>query len=180
MSRGGRRRRGRRGPRPDQPAKPQSQGQQQTGARPGGRRRRRRGSGGGEPTGFAAAVKEMSFRQATLQTLPDDGQVLDEVIGDLKTEYGVPATPQEYRLFIKIPVAEEASEKVAVEAVRVDPRDEEASVDGEVPKARRRRRGRRRRRPGSGESDTATPDGVNDLPADDGSPGADDAGGGTI
>lgn len=179
MSRGGRRRRGRRGPRSDQPAKPQSQGQQQTGARPGGRRRRRRGGGGGEATGLATAVKEMSFRQATLQTLPDDGQVLDEVISDLKTEYGVPATPQEYRLFIKIPAAEEASEKVAVE-VRVDPRDEEASVDGEMPKTRRRRRGRRRRRPAFGEGDTATTDGANDLPADDGSPGADDAGSGTI
>lgn len=179
MSRGGRRRRGRRGPRPDQPAKPQSPGQQQGGARAGGRRRRRRGGGGGEATGFATAVKEMSFRSTTLQTLPDDGQVLDEVISDLKTEYGVPATPQEYRLFIKIPVAEEASEKVAVEE-RVDPRDEEASIDGEMTTTRRRRRGRRRRRPGSAEADASATDGVGDPPADVGSPGADDAGSGTI
>ena len=114
-----------------------------------------------------------------MQTLPDDGQVLDEVISDLKNEYGVPATPQEYRLFIKIPVAEETSEKVAVE-LRVDPRDEEASVDGEMPKARRRRRGRRRRRPGSDETQAAATDSLKDQPADEDSVGADDAEGGTI
>ena len=38
----------------------------------------------------------------TLQTLPPDGQVLEEVISNMREEYGYPATPQEYRLILRV------------------------------------------------------------------------------
>ncbi|MFN2595183.1 MAG: hypothetical protein ABR579_09890, partial [Actinomycetota bacterium] len=45
-----------------------------------------------------AAVTE---RPATL-TAPPDGQTLEQVIGDLQSEWGVPQYPQEYRITLKV------------------------------------------------------------------------------
>lgn len=106
---------------------------------------------------MAVALEAMSFRRTQLETLPEDGMNLEELISDLKNEYGTPATPQEYRLLIKVPAAQDAAEgAAAVEAVRLDPPDEEATVDGEQTRPRRRRRGRRRRRSGSVEAGEST------------------------
>ncbi|MGH2717835.1 MAG: hypothetical protein ACRDJU_04570, partial [Actinomycetota bacterium] len=47
----------------------------------------------------------------TLQTLPSEGIVLEELIGSMREEYGYPATPQEYRLIVR--VAPDESERGA-------------------------------------------------------------------
>lgn len=74
------------------------------------------------------------------KTLPPDGTVLEEVIADLEAEYGTPATPQEYRLILKVASAEDAP----------PPADEPPRVKGDEeppsPLPRRRRRGRRQSR----------------------------------
>jgi len=41
-----------------------------------------------------------------LQTLPPDGLVAEEIIDDMREEYGYPATPQEYRLIIRVAAEE--------------------------------------------------------------------------
>jgi len=141
MSRGGRRRRGRRGG--SHPAqKPQSE--QRSGQPVGStsRRRRRR-----KPAD-ASVLESMSSRPATLQLLPADGTVLEELISDLKTEYGTPSTPQEYRLTIRVlgedrdrPVPQAESETPS------GPEQESTPADTQPAKRRRSRRRGRRRRP---------------------------------
>lgn len=94
----------------------------------------------------------MSSLPTSLKTLPPDGTDLDELIGALQSEYGVPTTPQEYRLIIKAPAPEEQTDpSLEVKAPAPPPQHAEAQpeVDGEAPAARqrssrRRRRGRRR------------------------------------
>jgi len=96
----------------------------------------------------------MSSLPTSLKTLPPDGTDLDDLIGDLQSEYGVPTTPQEYRLIIKVPAPEEPTdpslEVKPPTPARVDPEPEaEVSLTaGEAPTrqrpGRRRRRGRRR------------------------------------
>jgi hypothetical protein len=90
----------------------------------------------------------MSARSTQLQTLPPDGTVLEELIGAMQSEYGVPTTPQEYRLIIKMPAPEEPTDP-ALEAkpapVRAEPEtDEELETAPRQRTGRRRRRGRRR------------------------------------
>ncbi len=91
----------------------------------------------------------MSSLPTTLKTLPPDGTDLDDLIGALQSEYGVPATPQEYRLIIKVPAPEEHPTDPALEvepapaAPRLQPEPEAAASPRQRP-ARRRRRGRRR------------------------------------
>src|SRR5437588_4117097 len=67
--------------------------------RSGGRRRRRRsGASRAEPS----VLEQMANRPRVLQTLPADGLVAEEIIGDMREEYGYPATPQEYRLIVRV------------------------------------------------------------------------------
>src|SRR5437879_2880367 len=69
------------------------------GARRSGRRRRRRsGASRAEPS----VLEQMANRPRVLQTLPADGLVAEEIIDDMREEYGYPATPQEYRLIVRI------------------------------------------------------------------------------
>lgn len=79
-----------------------------------------------------------------LQTLPPDGTDLEELIGAMQSEYGVPATPQEYRLIIKTPAPEEPTDPT----LEVGPADPSPEPGGSVAvrqrTGRRRRRGRRR------------------------------------
>ncbi|MEO7803866.1 MAG: hypothetical protein ABIS18_05540 [Actinomycetota bacterium] len=132
MPRGGRRRR-RRGPSTGE-GKPK----QVEGAENGQRRRRRRPQSGGIDA--AQAIAAMSIpRPAQAQTLPADGTVLEELIGSLKEEYGTPATPQEYRLFIKVATQEEAP--VVERSARQVPREPGQGK----PRRRNRRRGKRSR-----------------------------------
>lgn len=44
----------------------------------------------------------MQPRPRRLQTLPPDGLILEEVISGMQGEYGIPATPQEYRLLLRL------------------------------------------------------------------------------
>jgi hypothetical protein len=102
----------------------------------------------------------MSSLPTSLKTLPPDGTDLDELIGALQSEYGVPTTPQEYRLIIKVPAAEEHTDpqiEVKPEAVVAErPQADEADVPpARVRPSRRRRRGRRR----GGVADVAEVDG---------------------
>lgn len=95
-----------------------------------------------------------------LQTLPPDGTVLEELIGSMQSEYGTPTTPQEYRLIIKVPAAEEGTDPAlevvteAVEAKTVVPHEVQDAHDRQRP-SRRRRRGRRRS-PGAATGDDGT------------------------
>jgi hypothetical protein len=49
----------------------------------------------------------MDARPKRLRTLPPDGLILEELISEMQTNHGTPATPQEYRLIIRTPPAEE-------------------------------------------------------------------------
>jgi hypothetical protein len=156
MSRGGRRRKGKRGRRG--PGTPESQrGIKQEPAEP---RDQQQHSGGRRRSHGRAAAREtsvldsMSSLPTSLKTLPPDGTDLDELIGALQSEYGVPATPQEYRLIIKVPAPEEHTDPSlevkppAPSPQNAEPRPE-TEVEGEGPPVRlragrRRRRGRRR------------------------------------
>ncbi|MGH2701363.1 MAG: hypothetical protein ACRDJ2_06245, partial [Actinomycetota bacterium] len=114
-----RRRRGRGGgqgskPQQDKAATPQRAGadksQQPNDQRSGrGRRRRgrRRSRGGGEPSFTPAKssediVRAPKRRRPDTLTLPPDDRRLEDIIGSLQSEMGVPQNPQEYRLTIKI------------------------------------------------------------------------------
>jgi hypothetical protein len=79
-----------------------------------------------------------------LQTLPPDGTVLEELIGAMQSEYGVPTTPQEYRLIIKVPAPEEPTDP-ALEA-KPAAAGSEPETDEELEAVPRQRSGRRRRR----------------------------------
>jgi len=91
----------------------------------------------------------MAPRRPTTLTLPPDGTVLEELISDMETEYGTPATPQEYRLILKVASAEEP----------FHPGDQDTPVRTQAAsnadKPRRRSRGRRRRRGRRGPSTPA-------------------------
>lgn len=144
MPRGGRRRsRGRRR-RPDDKPAPQAQ---PTGERTGRRRRRRRGRGQG---GSALERMVAESRSTTVQTLPPDGTVLEEVIADMQDEHGTPTTPQEFRLIVKVPGGE--SEPIPTEPA--DPQEEPSGPSSIAPAtgppSQRSRRRRRRRRPSGG------------------------------
>lgn len=80
----------------------------------------------------------------SVQTLPPDGLVLDELISNMQSEFGTPATPQEYRLIVRVPPHEEppaATEPREAEVAAEVDEDEAASSSRT---SRRRRRGRRR------------------------------------
>lgn len=153
MSRGGRRRKSRRGRRgPGAPEGQRNAGQETSEPREqqhsGGRRR----SHGRAAARETSVLDSMSSLPTSLKTLPPDGTDLDELIGALQSEYGVPTTPQEYRLIIKVPAPEEHTDpSLEVKAAAPAPPQSEtqADSDGEAPparqrSARRRRRGRRR------------------------------------
>lgn len=103
-----------------------------------------------------------SERPATL-TAPADGQTLEQVIGDLQSEWGVPPYPQEYRITLK--VADEKDRRPTPRLTEVPeappappgddgaPRREKApGMHRQAPSdaAPKRKRGRRRRRKGRG------------------------------
>jgi hypothetical protein len=145
------------------------------------RRRRRRGAGPGvgSPKSSEDLVRALPKDRPAQLTAPPDGQSLDKIIGELQSNYGVPAYPQEYRITIK--VADEkgstggggsqpAPPKV-VPAPEGAPKREKApaaprvDADGsdEAPGAERpgkRKRSRRRRGRGRSGSNGSTPPGA--------------------
>lgn len=152
MSRGGRRRsgRGRRsGQKPPRPASEQGAsglGPAQVKTQSSGRsRRRRRGAPG--PGGLRGIIDTMVSRPGKLQTLPPDGIVLEELIADLEEQYGTPATPQEYRLVVKVASPEERASG-AEEGTQQPGEEAEKAPSGR----RRRRASRRQARKKSGEA----------------------------
>lgn len=147
VSRGARRRSGRGGKRRAGAKRPQSgtaegdlqNPQARTASKDSsGRSRRRRR--GGQAGGMGSIIDTMAARTGVVQTLPPDGTVLEELIADLEAEYGTPATPQEYRLIIKVASGEEPGPPVEEPAKRQE--DETGRPQG----PRRRRRGRRQSR----------------------------------
>jgi hypothetical protein len=82
-------------------------------------------------------------RPKTLQTLPPDGVVLEDLISSMQDEYGTPTTPQEYRLLIKTPSTEGKAPPREPEDPEEAPQD--SSEEAPVRAPRRRRRGRRGR-----------------------------------
>jgi hypothetical protein len=175
-----RRRRRKRGSSPEQGARQQpnerttSQGQpsspdQRERARRS--RRRRRGRSGGDrsksPLLSEDLVRALPKERPETLTAPPDGSVLEDVIGELQSVWGVPQYPQEYRITLK--VAEERESRVEQPAAEVSseappapgdgPKREKAPAapmlrrPGEQPareKAPGRKRRRRRRGRGSG------------------------------
>jgi hypothetical protein len=185
MSGRGRRRRRRRpsgegGQQPRRETAAQSQGPQNEGAQPArrSRNRRRRGRGGGErqpasPKSSEDLVRALPRERPEVLTLPPDGTTLEQVIGDLQSEHGVPQYPQEFRITLKVAeerdrerTAPDAPARTATESGRapaVDggPKREKApslrtggetGPSRESAPGRKRRRGRRRRRGGGGGS----------------------------
>lgn len=184
MSGRGRRRRRRRGgggePRQSQPRQPEQQQQGQSSARSGepprrsrSRRRGRRGQPRerASPASSEDLVRALPRDRPAALTAPPDGTSLEQVIGELQSEFGVPQYPQEYRITIKVAeerdgrvertvsaddVVAEAAEEAQAPAVPGAPRREKApslrSTTGtaEPTPGRRRRRGGRRRRRGRG------------------------------
>lgn len=195
MSQPRRKRRRRRKPSGETAQKPRQEGAQvreqasdldRTGSSRSRNRRRRRRGGGAGPGGSSPKSSEDLVRAApkerpTQLTAPPDGQSLEQIIGELQSNYGVPAYPQEYRITIK--VAEEKSSgggqgggqgaapkapatpapdgapkrEKAPAPPRVGPDGSEESATGERPAKRRRSRRRRGRGrsggpPGSDES----------------------------
>ena len=142
----------------------------------GRRRRRRRGSGrrvATEPESprSSADIFRRDHTPPTVVGAPHDGRTLESVIGELQSEWGVPQSPQEYRITLR--VAEERQvrgEAVAsIEEVKEDlpprrsgdaPRREKAPAAPRIgatppsagstdePAPTRRKRSRRRRRGG--------------------------------
>ncbi|HWD71485.1 MAG TPA: hypothetical protein VG779_03070 [Actinomycetota bacterium] len=153
--------------------------------RSGGRRRRRRsGASRAEPS----VLEQMVNRPRVLQTLPADGLVAEEIIGDMREEYGYPATPQEYRLIVRVAPDEaerqsprrrrepsalpegpaEATDEEAVDGDEASDAPKEATPTVRRGRLRRRRRGRGRSG-GAGRADGAGPDLAGprgDLPGD--------------
>jgi hypothetical protein len=84
--------------------------------------------------------------------LPEDGTRLEDVIGDLQSEWGVPQYPQEYRITLKVAEPKEAKAQPAPasgalkrEKAPAAPRIV-ADAEAVQPGSRRRRSRRRRRR----------------------------------
>ena len=142
--------------------------------RSGGRRRRRRsGASRAEPS----VLEQMANRGSrVLQTLPADGLVAEEIIDDMREEYGYPATPQEYRLVVRVAPDEaerqsarrrrepsapaegpaEATDEEAVDGDEASDAPKEATPTVRRGRLRRRRRGRGRGG-GAGRTDGAGP-----------------------
>lgn len=162
MPRSGRRRgRGRRRRQAAAPAREAAEPRLKAGTQPAvGRRRRRRGRGAGGK--IPSALERMAGpRPKSVQTLPADGIVLEELISTLQEEYGTPTTPQEYRLLIKVPSAEGAPSPPEPEDSEEAPEAQPSTVTaGDRRSSRRRRRGGRVRRgtDGSGESTSQSPE----------------------
>ena len=159
MSRGGRRRKGKRGRRgPSTGEHRAGTGQETLEEREGQPSSRRRSQSRGSAR-EVSVLEQMSSLPTTLKTLPPDGTDLDQLIGALQSEYGVPATPQEYRLIIKVPAPEEHLTDPSLEVKpapadsRAEPEPEAAATPRQRP-ARRRRRGRRRTGGGTAVADT--------------------------
>jgi hypothetical protein len=146
------------------------------------RRRRRRGRRGraerppASPGSSEDLVRALPTDRPDTLTAPHDGVTLEEVIGELQSNWGVPQYPQEYRLTIK--VAEERETKVAEPSVSLDSQARQRAAQGQAPTgtvegpirekapappmlresasppggSRRRKRGRGRRRRGKGPS----------------------------
>lgn len=122
-------------------------------------------------------------KTTTVQTLPPDGTILEEVITEMRERYGPPTTPQEFRLLIRIPGAE-------IEIPRTEPEDpeevdvgeeaaamaEEAGVEGAGARRARRRRRRRRGgwRPGAGGDGSGTQSPVSEEGTSEGATGLDE------
>ena len=183
MSQPRRRRRNRRrrsGGQPQQQQQRQEQQRQQAPRAPGGsgeavrRRSRRRGkrrSGearGGSPKSSEDLVRALPRERPENLLLEPDGTMLEGVIGDLQSEYGVPQYPQEYRITIKIADGDAKGEAPApVETTPGPdvPRPPGAPVREKAPAAPlmsreggdgpRRSRRRRRRRKRGGESSSS-------------------------
>jgi len=148
--------------------------------RSGGRRRRRRsGVSRAEPS----VLEQMANRgPRVLQTLPADGLVAEEIIDSMREEYGYPATPQEYRLILRV-APDEAERQgarrrrepaVPAEAATAAPDvatsgDVASEVPSGTPPAARRGRLRRRRR-GRGHGGGAPGAGGGEPPAGPGQP----------
>src|SRR3989442_2977700 len=101
------------GPKQQAGAAGAKQGPQDGARRSGGRRRRRRS--GGARSSEPSVLEQMADRgPRILQTLPPDGVVAEEIIDDMREEYVYPATPQEYRLIVRVAAEDPASQNDGV------------------------------------------------------------------
>lgn len=82
-----------------------------------------------------------THRSKPLQTYPPDDLVLDDLIAGLQSEYGIPPTPQEYRLVIRTPSAEaEAADAIGEDAADAEEAPAPAGTQMSASGRRRRRR----------------------------------------
>jgi hypothetical protein len=118
----------------------------ETGAAPtearASRRSRRRRSGRGRPQQSSQAapaassediVRAPARKPPANLSRPPDGLTLEQIVGELQSELGVPQSPQEFRITLK--VAEDrprAGGATAVVEERSDPEDPEELVDADA------------------------------------------------
>ena len=153
----------------------QSQGRASKNRKSRGRRGRTRARGGGRPSSPKSSedlVRGDPKRPPARLTRDHDGTTLEQVIGDLQSEHGVPQHPQEYRITLKVaeergerhapaeetpdaPPANNGSENTngdrpkrekAPAAPRIGANASDAEEGATTPKSSRRKRSRRRRR----------------------------------
>ena len=91
-----------------------------------GRTRGRDGRAASSPKSSEDLVRGDPKRPPATLTGPHDGTTLEQVIGDLQSEHGVPQHPQEYRITLK--VAEERGDRSTIVEEKVD-----ATEDTEIP-----------------------------------------------
>lgn len=136
MSRGGRRRKSRR--------RDTSAAKSQSAPAPDATRDRDRAGGAQNDSAVGGSVVEqMRTHTKRLQAFPPDELELDDLIAGLQREYGIPPTPQEYRLVIKTPSAE--PEVTADQITPVEQETSDTTPPGGTPISTAARRRRRRR-----------------------------------
>lgn len=138
MSRGGRRRKSRR--RSLSPAKSQSA------PAPDATSKKDRAGPQSDSASGGSVVEQMRTHTRRLQTFPPDEVQLDDLIAGLQSEFGIPPTPQEYRLVIRTPSAEpEVAADTITPVAQETQETSDATPPGGTPISTTGRRRRRRR-----------------------------------
>ena len=140
-----RRRRRRGGDRSGQPRKPEGESQRQgvereqaprSSRRGRGRkgRTRQRGERPAPPLSSEDIVRGGPKKPPKHLTAPHDGTTLEQVIGDLQSQWGVPQHPQEYRITVKVADERDGRERTLVEEIQDPEKDQTDAEQAGKPK----------------------------------------------
>lgn len=109
---------------------------------PGSPRSRRRRRGRGRPqqsvapaTSSEDIVRAPARKPPATLSRPADGLTLEQIVGELQSEWGVPQSPQEFRITLKVAEERSRGRVTAVVEERSDPEDPEELADPDTPDA---------------------------------------------